>query len=281
MAIDDLTEIISPIVTASSSADFDRSRANSIKQLDLCDVNSKAGMPVLLHFKEKWSQIHANSEQNEKLLIEVKECADKIEQYCRRRQKVIDSFLQIYENIDKLHDSANEIEQDFNRLWVGIEQAERLTLTLQNKVHEKELLDLESKYQLEYGEQTERLQREFEQFRLILQAEHEAKALKHETFLLDLNRKQREQFGAEFQADLEEYKKTGKLRPRKLSTKSKSTFIQKEIQIELAKSDNLLDLSHEIDLNDSSEEQEAEVKLEEIQVEPDESDRKALLEFLN
>jgi hypothetical protein len=292
LTIDELSGIIPPIVTGSQAGDLDfgvrTSRSSSLSEHQGPDsINLNAGVPVLIHFEKKWQQIHNQGTLNLKLLAEAEAYAVEIADYCRRRQKVLDSFLHVYNHIDELDDAGAEIEQDLKRLFEQIKITENLVQSQRKANHEQSLVRLSEDRELWLGEQTERLQRQFEEFRKIMEAEHQDKAREHEKRLLARNQQQREQFRAEFEADLAEYKRTGKLRSRASDQRQQSTYQltnstspEPEFIKDMVRSSKIADLKDEIDLNDSAEESGRKSTLEHIEVEPDESDQRALIEFL-
>ena len=206
-------------------------------------VNLNAGFKLLSWHQAHWAKCHQTTQENAELAEKVAHQLEKYETGTIRQQNAVKNFISLCETLPQLEESISTISEDLNSL-------KRNILCLEEALDELKIRkELENLIQFKV-DQKYRLARykdykisELESLKSRLAADHAKKIANYEKLELLKLKERQLAYQAAFEEDLNFYKAHGKL----------------------------------INKTDSDEKIKS---LEEIEVEPDEEDKKALDQFL-
>lgn len=265
---------------------------------------------LLQHYQKDWQRLHQQNEENLQRLDEAAQLSGQLLRFCNRRSTAMDRLLQAQSQLTQIESSMDELHVDLGRLQANLGRVEQLVDRLDRQRLEQAVDRLDFASELRYGQETERRQAEFELAKQQLAKEHIQRGRDWERRQLAKTEEQRRLFQKAFEQELDEYRRTGRLgKPTRLTAESEPALAEEPaedaeevVEVEelseldaVEEVEEVLEVEHADEGEEVKEEEEEEevakvnlpngikaaVKLEQVQVEPDELDRLALLDFLD
>ncbi|KAI1297210.1 Dysbindin -like protein [Halotydeus destructor] len=227
--------------------------SSSINKMSLVDaikpvIKSKrnkdtgAGAELLSRYQSQWHDLHSGTQVNAKMADEVGHIITDVHAKLDHKLIAISEFDSLVSSVLTVSESIRNIDSDLQAALTLVSSLEQVIdeFELRQEVEDRDRMQLDAKYKLALYK--ERRAREFEQFREELERKHLDSVKRLELAMKDKLKERQEAFDQAFKEDIDQFKQLGKV-----------------------------ERSHHV---------QSDVRLEEVDVEPEPEDKDALDDFL-
>lgn len=222
------------------------------------DNQSTASVELCNHYQLKWNELHRMMESNVNLIVDSQKCLKEINHLSTIQLQSQQNFNAVLRSLNEIENGIEILNDDLSNVVRNFETVERLLKNYEKMKHEENLQKLDNNGQMNYQKACKSRQDDFDTYKLKLVDDHNKKAKEIEK-LQSFKLKQKSHiFQNNFEKEIQEFKRTGKIPNRTSSIDLNKQPVDTQIQTDQPNR-----------------------TLEDIDVETDDQDLKALDDFLN
>lgn len=205
------------------------------------------------YYQFKWNELHQLMVNNVKLINDSHKCLKQLDNISNKQLESNQNFNLTLKSLNEIENGLEELDQDLNNVQKSIRIVEKLLKNYEKKKELESLKKLEIDGQIDYQNGCRARLDEFENYKYKLLDDHQKKAKEIEKLQFIKFKQKSNAYQNNFEKQLEEFKRTGQLNNLKNSN------------------------GQPVDTDKKNQNK----SLEEIDIETDDQDLKALDDFLN